>query len=72
MPLRLRVWARHDVGGLSGLGEVVNLHVLRHVLAERCHGGAPLRERMECAASSGSMLPHREPPGKCGGGRISD
>ena len=56
-----------DVGGLRVRGEVAHLHVLGHALAEKCQGKAPLRERMECAASSGSMIPHREPPGKRGG-----
>ena len=32
-----------DVGLLGVDGEIANAHVLEHPLAQRCHGGAPVR-----------------------------
>ena len=53
-----------EVGVLCARRKMTHLHVLGHAETEWCHGKAPLRDRMEWAAGSESMVSQRELTGK--------
>ena len=53
-----------EVGVLCERRKMAHLHVLGHTEAEWCQGKASLRDRMEWAAGSESMVSQRELTGK--------
>ena len=53
-----------ELGVLCARRKMAHLHILGHTEAEWCHGKAPLRDQMESAAGSLSMLLQLELPNK--------